>query len=127
MKGNNTLRYSVAVIAMMFIILLIAGLGPVSAKTFSVLEAPAGANDEGHNAEGISHYNKGHWEKAERHFRGAVKSAPKLAEAHYNLALSLDKLGNHREATKYFGSAFKLAPDNPDIAGSKILKDHLGM
>jgi len=127
MKGKSFSRYGLAVLATIFIVLLGAGLNPVSAKTFSVLEAPAGAGDEGHNAEGIKHYNKGHWEKAEQHFRGAVKADPKLAEAHYNLALSLDKLGNHREATTYFGSAFKLAPDNPSIAGSKILKGHLGM
>lgn len=124
MKGKNFHRYGIAVIATMFMVLLTAGLNPVSAKA---LEAPAGASDEGHNAEGIKHYNKGHWEKAEQHFRGAVKADPKLAEAHYNLAISLDKMGNHRAATKYFGSAFKLAPDNPSIAGSKILKDHLGM
>lgn len=127
MKGKNFHRYRIVVIATMFMVLLTAGLNPVNAKTFSALEAPAGAGDEGHNAEGIKHYNKGHWKKAEEHFRGAVKADPKLAEAHYNLALSLDKLGNHREATKYFGSAFKLAPDNSSIAGSKILKGHLGM
>ncbi len=127
MKGKSFSRYGLAAIATVFIVLLAAGLNPVSAKTFSALEAPAGAGDEGHNAEGIKHYNKGHWGKAEQHFRGAVKADPKLAEAHYNLALSLDKLGNHGEATKYFGSAFKLAPDNPSIAGSKILKGHLGM
>ncbi|MBN4054277.1 tetratricopeptide repeat protein [Nitrospira defluvii] len=127
MKEKGFFRYSMTAVAAMWIIVLAGGFDMANAKATPVLEAPAGANDEGHNAEGIKHYNKGHWKKAEQHFRGAVESAPKLAEAHYNLALSLDKRGNHREATKFFGSAFKLAPDNPSIAESKILKDHLGM
>ena len=127
MNGKRYFRYSMTAVAAMFLIVLAGGIDTASAKTPPALKAPAGAGDEGHNAEGIKHYNKGHWKKAAQHFRGAVKADPKLAEAHYNLALSLDKLGNHREATQFFGSAFKLAPDNPAIAGSKILKDHLGM
>ena len=86
----------------------------------------AGSAGEDHNAEGINHYEKGHWDKAEMHFRSAVKADDKSAAAHYNLALSLDKLENHREATAEFGTALKLAPDNPAIAGSEILKKHLG-
>lgn len=127
MRKRKFFQFGFSVIATMFIVFLTAGLNAVNAQTAPALSAPTGAEDGGHNAEGIQHYNKAHWGKAEEHFREAVKADPKLAEAHYNLALSLDKLGKHREAVKFFGSAFKLAPDNPSIAGSKILKAHLGM
>ncbi len=119
------LGYSVAVLAAMFLVMLTANLGQAGGP--KPLAAPTGSADQGHNAEGIKHYNKGHWDKAEQHFREAVKADNDLAEAHYNLALALDKLGQHREAADHFGQALKLAPDNPAIADSKILKDHLGM
>ena len=79
------------------------------------------------NNEGVGHYKEGHWKTSLKHFEEAVTAGPKLAEAHYNMALTLDKLGDHGGATKHFGDALKLAPDNPKIKDSKILKDHLGM
>lgn len=127
MKMKKCFNGSIVVFVALLLLMSVGGFESVSAKTFPALETPAGANDEGHNAEGIKHYNMGAWDKAAKHFRGAVKAAPKMAEAHYNLALSLDKLRNHREATKFFASAMKLAPNNPAIKDSKILKDHLGM
>ncbi|MFQ5780042.1 MAG: tetratricopeptide repeat protein [Nitrospiria bacterium] len=125
MKANRYLSYFIATSAAIFLVVSTGNLETAGAKTFPALASPAGAGDKGHNAEGIKHYNKGAWGKAELHFREAVKTDGDLAEAHYNLALALDKLRRHGEATKFFASALKLAPDNPDIAGSKILKDHL--
>ncbi|HEX9759173.1 MAG TPA: tetratricopeptide repeat protein [Nitrospiria bacterium] len=99
----------------------------VEAGSEKALSASRGSAGEAPNAEGIKHYNKDHWGVAEEHFREAVKADEKLAEAHFNLALSLDKLGNHGEATQHFKKALELAPKNPAIADSKILKAHLGM
>lgn len=79
------------------------------------------------NNEGVGHYKEEHWKISAKHFREAIAAGPKLAEGHYNLALTLDKLGDHGGATQHFGEALELAPDNPKIKDSKILKDHLGM
>ncbi len=79
------------------------------------------------NNEGVGHFKEGHWEISAKHFKEAIAAGPKLAEAHYNLALTLDKMGDHGGATQHFGEALKLGPDNPKIKDSKILKDHLGM
>lgn len=87
------------------------------------LMAPAGAAE---NNEGADHYQQGHWDVAQEHFTKAVAANADLAEAHYNLALALDKLGNHSEATNHFKKALELAPANPQIAGSKILQAHVG-
>jgi len=103
----------------------IPGVTAAEEKTFSALEAPAGSAGQGHNTEGIKQYMQGKWEEAEMHFGEAVKADDKMAEAHYNHALALDKLGKHKEATEEFGQALKLAPNNPSIAESPILKAHL--
>ena len=125
MDSKRLFEYIVAVVVAISLVLLTAGLG--QAGSAKPLEVPDGSEDQGHNAEGIKHYMKKHWDVAEEHFREAVKADKKLAEAHYNLALSLDKLGRHGEASAQFDKALKLAPDNPDIAESGILKAHLGM
>lgn len=94
-----------------------------SAGTLAVEGEGPGAAE---NKEGIAHFKEGHWDVAEKHFRAAIDANPELAEAHYNLALALDKMGNHGDATSHFGKALELAPDDPRISGSAILNKHLG-
>ncbi len=91
------------------------------------LTAPDAEPGAAENNEGVGHYKEGHWKTSAKHFREAIAAGPKLAEAHYNLALTLDKLGDHGGATQHFGEALELAPDNPKIKDSTILKEHLGM
>ncbi len=86
-------------------------------------ETLAGAKE---NSDGIGHFKEGHWEESEKLFRKALELNANLAEAHYNLALALDKLGNHGDATEHFKKALELAPENPKIKDSKILKAHVG-
>jgi Flp pilus assembly protein TadD len=86
-------------------------------------EDSAGAKE---NLEGIGHFKEGHWAESETHFRKALAVNANLAEAHYNLALALAKLGYRGDATEHFKKALELAPDNPKIKDSKILKDHVG-
>ncbi len=78
------------------------------------------------NNEGVGHYKEGHWEVSEKHFRKALEANSELPEAHYNLALTLDKLDKHQEATNHFETALDLDPDNPKIRDSEILQDHVG-
>ena len=86
-------------------------------------EGVVGAED---NAEGVNHYQQGHWDVAQEHFNKALAANPDLPEAHYNLALALDNLGNHGEATNHFQTALDLDPENPYIRDSEILKAHVG-
>lgn len=78
------------------------------------------------NNEGVNQFRQGHMDAAFTGFQNAVKADPKLAEAQYNLGLSLDKLGKHDEATIAFKQAVALAPENFLIKDSPILKKHLG-
>ena len=91
------------------------------------LKALAGSKAETHIAEGIEHYGKGHWDVAKKHFSEAEKADPQSAEAHYDLALALDKSGDHKSATEHFQRAAALGKDNSDIQQSEILKKHLKM
>lgn len=89
--------------------------------------AASGSPGRMENDEGVSHYKQEHWDVAEVHFRKAVEVDPSLAVAHFNLALALDKLNKHGEATQHFKKALELAPNDPQIAQSKILNAHVGM
>jgi Tfp pilus assembly protein PilF len=112
-----------AVMAMMLV--AFSGSGVQAADP--ALETAADSAAKMHNAEGIKHYNAGHMDVAEGHFRGAVKDDDKSAEAHYNLALTLDGQDKHKDATAEFKKALDLGSKNPAIANSAILKKHLGM
>jgi tetratricopeptide (TPR) repeat protein len=89
------------------------------------LSAPEGVAGAGDNNEGITHYQQSHWDVAQEHFQKAIAANAKLAEAHYNLALTMDKLGNHGEAANHFKTALELAPENPSIKDSAILQAHV--
>lgn len=77
-----------------------------------------------HNSEGIAHYDRGDWSGARDHFASAIKADPSLAESHFNLALALDKLGIHSEATTHFKKAAELAPGNSAITQSSAYRGH---
>ena len=94
-------------------------------KTMPALKAAEGSKAQSAIKEGIAHYNKTHWDVAEQHFREAVNADPESAEAHYDLALALDKGGNHTSAIEHFKKAQELGKDNPNIQDSAILHGHL--
>ena len=106
-----------------------------AAETPSMVETPqaagalmasAGAAGATENDEGVNHFQQGHWDVAKEHFMKAIAANADLAEAHYNLALAMDKLGMHPEATTHFKKALELAPADPKIAESQILQAHVG-
>ena len=97
----------------------------VSSKVEGALLATEGAAGAKENDEGVNHYQQGHWDVAQAHFNKALATNADLPEAHYNLALALDKLGNHGEATNHFKTALDLAPEDPRIKDSGILKAHV--
>ena len=80
------------------------------------LKAPAGtpppavaAMDAGHSL-----FSAGQWDQAQAQYEHALTADPTLAEAHYDLALVLDRLGKEREALHYKEAA-NLAPGNRTI------------
>jgi len=96
-------------------------------KSAMPLKATTGSKAEQHVTEGIVHYDKGHWDVAKKHFSEAAMADPQSAEAHYDVALVLDKMGDHAGATEHFKKAYELGKSNAEIQSSDILKKHLKM
>ena len=94
-------------------------------KTAPALKAASGSKAEAHLKEGIDHYDQGHFDVALKHFTAGAKEDPQSAEAHYDVALALDKTGDHKAATEHFKKAAELGKNNPEIQNSGILKAHL--
>lgn len=77
-----------------------------------------------HNEEGMEQYGVGHWQAAREHFEMAIAAAPALAVLHYNLALTLDRLGAPVQATTHFKTAAELEPGNATFTQSAAARDH---
>ena len=99
---------------------------PLAAFADSPLDLQADANAEAikHNQEGISHYNKGHFDVAAKHFE-ASEEIQRTGEAYFNVALSYNKLGKHGKAKIHFKEANTLANGNSKITDSEAMKKHL--
>jgi len=63
--------------------------------------------------EGNRHFKEGWWTGAEKKYRIAIQAFPSLAEAQYNLGLTLNKQGRFKESHVHFKRALKLEPRNP--------------
>ena len=125
MKNSYRLILGAAFIA--FIVLVSFGIGTAVAGGPPALMTAADSKAHAANSEGIEHYNQEHWDVALGHFIKAVEADPASAEAHYNLALALDKTDKHMEAANEFKMAQDLGKNNPDIQNSKILLGHVKM
>lgn len=99
--------------------------GCQSAPKQTLLPAPPGTNASAvhHNAEGIHAYQHGQWDNAKQHFETAIAAWPELAEAHYNLGMTLYRLGAVREGDTHFIKAANLAPGNKIIWDSPPLRN----
>ena len=69
-------------------------------------------NFRGHNNLGTcSGHSRGHTEEAVEHYLQALRIYPDFAEAHYNLAIALDKQGYTEEAIEHYLQALRIQPD----------------
>ena len=72
--------------------------------------------------EGNRLFREGRWGGAIQQFQAAVHEQPDLAEAHYNLALAIDRMGDRAGAKPHFIQAANLAPGNKVIWDSPPLR-----
>lgn len=99
--------------------------GCQSTESTKPLAAPVSANSEAtrHNNEGIQAFDRSQWKNAREHFEEAIKASPNLAEAHYNLGMTLYKLRAFAEADPHFIEAANLAPGNKIIWNAPPLRN----
>ena len=117
-------------------LLLVILSGPAWSKEETPLSLPKAEGSKSFdlkidqiNSQGIQLYKHVNFEKAVDRFTKAVNLAQQLRDPsqgilHYNLALSLHKLGKHEEATKHFYSARRFSRGNRKILESELLKVH---
>jgi len=88
------------------------------------LHAPVGSVPEAMKAvaEGNQLFATGRWEQAKTLYESAIKVQPSLAEAHYNLALTLDRMGDREHAKPHYMEAANLAPGHAVIWNSPVLR-----
>jgi Flp pilus assembly protein TadD len=94
----------------------------------NVLPAPNGSKPEAaaQVEKGNALFASKDFTGAEQAFRQAILADTTLAEAHYNLALALDRTGRTDEAKKHYIEAANLAPGNKVIWDSPPLRQQSG-
>ena len=113
-----------AVLGCFFLAIVTGCATPSGPLAVLPMTSPAAAQ---RNLEGIQQYNSGNWQEAKSRFESAIRADPELPEAHFNLALTLHKLDDHREAAVHFKRASELAPGNKEIVESSVYRNHLGL
>jgi tetratricopeptide (TPR) repeat protein len=91
----------------------------------TILPAPTGTS-----AKAVSLMHEGDrlvaakdWSGASQAYQAAAAAQPDLAEAHYNLAVCLDRMGDKAQAKKHYVTAANLAPGNKVIWDSPPLRE----
>jgi hypothetical protein len=109
-----------------FILMVMIGLGCASKKPvpMTVLDPPPDVDSHIRLLfnEGNRLFLEGRWQGAQEQFKSAVQQQADLAEAHYNLALSMDRMGDKDGAKKHFIEAANLAPGHKVIWNSPPLR-----
>jgi Flp pilus assembly protein TadD len=108
---------------------LALGCSNKSGTQRNVLSAPLGTKPEAaaQVEKGNTLFASRDFAGAEQAFRQAIVADAGLAEAHYNLALTLDRAGRKDEAKKHYIEAANLAPGNKVIWDSPPLHQSGGL
>jgi len=103
------------------VVLLCACTSTPKSVTQPTLNAPLNANPTAISAvnEGNQFFASGRWQPAKVQYEKALQAQDTVAEAHYNLALTLDRLGNRETADKHYIEAANLAPGHKIIWNSR--------
>jgi len=109
----------------LLVIAVLAGCGGSKAAPVTILAAPAGTSEKAapFMREGDRLAAAKDWAAAGQAYRSAVAAQPDLAEAHYNLAVCLDRMGDDMDAKKHYMTAANLAPGNKVIWDAPPLRE----
>jgi len=120
MKGLRLVMRGMCVLIVLF------SLGCASDKPAPLvgLDAPSNTNPQVQAllTEGNRLFREGQWEGARQQFQAAVQAQPDLAEAHYNLGLAMNQMGDRAGAKPHFIKAANLAPGHKVIWNSPPLR-----
>ena len=106
----------------------LAGCDKHTGPPVTVLPPPGGTNADvaAQLERGNRLFASRDWTGAEQAFRQTITLDPGLAEGHYNLAVTLDRMGKQADAKKHYMEAANLAPGNKVIWDSPPLRGQRG-
>lgn len=106
---------------------ILSGCASPKAPPTTILAAPSGTSAKAapFMAEGDRLFQAKDW--TSQAYQSAVGVQPDLAEAHYNLAVILDRMSNKDEAKKHYVAAANLAPGHKIIWDSPPFREPSGL
>lgn len=107
-------------------LVLATGCSSQSKAVLQPLRAPQGTVPDAvaRLDEGNKRFMAEDWAGAQTAYLQSIAAEPTLAEAHYNLALTLDRLGDKTQAKKQYLEAANLAPGHKVIWDAPPLRKH---
>ena len=113
---------------LLLLLFVLAGCAKSSGPAPMVLPVPANTKPDvaAQLDRGNQLFASRDWAGAEQAFRQTIAADAELAEAHYNLAVTLDRMGNQAEAKRHYIDAANLAPGNKIIWDSPPFRNHAG-
>ncbi len=120
------MTYIRILMAALLIVGVTACAGKPKAKPLVPLVLTTGATPQALTLteQGTKAYQRGQFAEAKTAFAQAVAAAPESGQAHYNLAISLNKLGEAEESHKHFIEAANFAPGDKEIWDSPALRQY---
>jgi len=114
-------KFGYVVVGMIFLTGCSSTPQPVKQPTLSaptiVSQAARAAISEGNQL-----FASGRYQAAKMQYEKAIQAQKTVAEAHYNLALTLDYMGKRDEARPHYMKAANLAPGHQVIWNSPVLR-----
>ena len=109
---------------LIFSLVFVGACSSTEEARLTALNAPSGSNPDALLAvkAGNQAFADGQWAEAKQHYEKAIGVQETLAEAHYNLALTLDRLGQRKQAEAHYTEAANFAPGHPVIWNSRIYR-----
>ena len=115
---------SVKIGCLIFSLVCLGACSSTGKVRVAALNAPGGSKPEAASAvkAGNEAFAAGQWSVAKQHYEKAIGVQKTLAEAHYNLALTLDRLGQRKQAEAHYTEAANYAPGHQVIWNSRIYR-----
>ncbi len=107
------MKTKTGIVASGVVIFLTAGCVTTTTTSLPTFEASDDAALQNYHL-GARYYQNGNYEIARDRLERALELDPKMASAHYTLALTLEELGNTRLASKHYNRAVRVAPNDYD-------------
>lgn len=123
-RRDRSLYLSVKIGCLLCSLVFLGACSSTGKAKVMALNAPGGSKPAAMSAvkAGNQAFAAGKWAVAKQHYEKAIGVQKTLAEAHYNLALTLDRLGQRKQADVHYTEAANYAPGHQVIWNSRIYR-----